>query len=326
MTGRDDDFVLRTIDLTKCYGRRCVLQSLRLDVRRGSLFGFLGPNGAGKSTTIRILLGLLRASAGRAAVLGMDVWRDGPRVRREVGYLPGDIRLYEHMRGGKFLRLMDSARGGGGMAEARRLLEVFALDPVKRIRTYSRGMKQKIGLIAALMHRPKLLILDEPTTALDPVMRELLYGELRRARDEGRTVLFSSHTLSEVEQLCSAVAILRDGRLVEQETIDSLRRRAVRRIELVFDGPPPALPRPPELHVLEQTGALLIGAWRGPTSALLRWLEGVPVRDLIISQPDLEELFLAYYADAGDSAAQCADAAGRQASAAGGPAGAERAA
>lgn len=297
MTLRDDDFVLRTIDLTKCYGRRCVLQSLHLNVRRGSLFGFLGPNGAGKSTTIRILLGLLRASAGRAAILGLDVWRDGPRVRREVGYLPGDIRLYEHMRGGKFLRLMDAARGGGGMSEARRLLEVFALDPAKRIRTYSRGMKQKIGLIAALMHKPRFLILDEPTTALDPVMREQLYGELRRARDEGRTVLFSSHTLSEVEQLCSEVAILRDGQLVEQESIDSLRRRAVRRIEVIFDGAPPALQHPPELHVHEQTGELLLGAWRGPTSSLLRWLEGVRVRDLIIAQPDLEELFLAYYAD-----------------------------
>lgn len=285
-----------TFGLRKSFAARAVLMDLNLRVPRGSLFGFLGPNGAGKTTTIRILLGLLRASGGTARVLGCDAWRDGPRLRRQVGYLPGDIRFYEQMTGRATLSFLGSARGGGCEAEIRRLTRVLDLDLSRRIRTYSRGMKQRLGLIQALMHRPQLVILDEPTVSLDPLMRQALYDELRRVVADGRTVLFSSHTLSEVEALCDEVAILRDGRLVEQERIEVLRLRAVRRVEVLFDGPPPAASElPAGFQPGQSRDGRLVGAWAGPVDRLLSWLAGRRVLDVTIAPPDLEDLFLTYY-------------------------------
>ncbi|NUN50159.1 MAG: ATP-binding cassette domain-containing protein, partial [Candidatus Brocadiae bacterium] len=175
---------------------------------------FLGPNGAGKTTCIRLLLGLLRASSGHATVLGLDAWREGPRLRQQVGYLPGDVRFWDGLTGRATLRFLDRARGGGHWGEVERLAERLDLVLDKRVRNYSRGMKQKLGIIAAMMHRPRLLILDEPTTALDPLVRAGLYDELRAVVAAGRTVLFSSHTLAEVEELCDVVTVMRRGRVV----------------------------------------------------------------------------------------------------------------
>lgn len=287
---------IRTEGLCKCYGRSVALDGLNLRVPSGSLFGFLGPNGAGKTTTIRILLGLLRASAGTAQVLGEDCWLRGPAVRARVGYLPGDVRLREDRTGRSELEFFERARGGGCRAEYERLAARLELNLDRRIRTYSRGMKQKLGLIQALMHRPQLVILDEPTTALDPLVRETLAQELRAIVAEGRTVLFSSHTLSEVEALCDHVAILRNGRLVEQERIEVLRARAVRRVEVVFNGRgEPVGPPPAALKVAARHGARWTGSWTGPVSELLGWLSSQRVRDVTIAPPDLEDLFLAYY-------------------------------
>jgi ABC-2 type transport system ATP-binding protein len=279
--------------LSKHYGGRMALDDLSLEVPTGALFGFLGPNGAGKSTTLRILLGLLRASSGSASILGRDCVRDGPAVRREVGYLPGDVRFYDHLTGRQTLAFLGAARGGGHDAEARRLIEAFELDVSKRVRECSRGMKQKLGLIQALMHRPRLLILDEPTTALDPLVRETLYRELRSAAGDGRTVLFSSHTLSEVEALCDRVAIVRSGRLVELASIAELKQRALRHVEVRFVASPPG--PPPGLHVIERGDGWLKGAWSGDPAALLAWLASARVADVSISPPDLEDLFMAYY-------------------------------
>jgi ABC-2 type transport system ATP-binding protein len=289
---------IATHDLCKRFGPRDVLRQVNLHVPPGSRFGFLGPNGAGKTTTIRILLGLLRASAGSAQILGQDVWQSGARVRAQVGYLPGDVRLYDGLTGRATLAFLDAARGGNSGDEIKRLTRRFDLDLDKRVRDYSRGMKQKLGLIQALMHRPRLLILDEPTIALDPLIRELLYEELRNITADARTVLFSSHTLSEVEQLCDEVAILRDGRLIEQERIEILRRRAVRHVELVFDvaGRPAELP-PDGLTVVQQRDERLSGTWKGPVEPLVCWIARGRVRDVTIAPPDLEDLFLAYYAD-----------------------------
>ncbi len=287
---------IRTYGLTKRYGRVSALCDLDLCVPAGRLFGFLGPNGAGKTTALRLLLGLLRASGGRAEVLGRDAWREGPELRRAVGYLPGDVRFYDWMTGAEVLRFLDRTRGGGALRERQRLTEQFALDLRKRIRDYSRGMKQKLGLIAALMHRPQLLILDEPTTALDPLVRETLAEELRAAVAEGRTVLFSSHTLAEVEALCDEVAILRAGRLVEQERVEVLRRRALRHVEVTFRDGHLATP-PPALDVSRRSPGHLAGVWRGPVGPLLAWLAQVPVEDVTLAPPDLEDLFLAYYTD-----------------------------
>lgn len=292
------------ISLSKSYGSRTILHDLSLRVRAGSLFGFLGPNGAGKTTAIRILLGLLRADGGAARVLGRETGPDGADLRAEIGYLPGDVRFYDAMTGRNLLNFLADARGGRGADEIDRLARLFDLELAKRIRDYSRGMKQKLGLMQALMHRPQILILDEPTTALDPLVQQTLYDELRRVVAQGRTVLFSSHALSEVEQLCDEVAILRAGRLVEQERIDVLRRRAVRAVELTFDpAAPPRTPPPPELTLKLREPGRWMGAWRGPTPPLIAWLALNPVRDVVIAPPDLEDLFMTYYNERSEAAA-----------------------
>ncbi len=285
--------------LTKRYGKHEALRDLDLCVPVGTLFGFLGPNGAGKTTTLRILMGLLRATAGRAVVLGHDAWRDGPALRVEVGYLPGDVRFYDTLTGRATLAFFDAARGSRAGPEIRRLVERLDLDLDRRVREYSRGMKQKLGLIAALMHRPKLLILDEPTVSLDPLVRETLFTELRAGVAEGRTVLFSSHTLAEVQALCDHVAILRGGRLIEQERIDVLRSRALRHVEVRFRrGGEPAGPPPEGLLVTRAADRQMTATWTGPTEPLLAWLAASGVEDVTIAPPDLEDLFLTYYESA----------------------------
>ncbi len=290
--------VIQTTALRKHYGSVEVLHGIDLCVPGGALFGFLGPNGAGKTTTIRILLGLLRATSGRARVFEMDAWTHGPRARRDIGYLPGDISLYPQMTARALLRFLDDARGTSSRSEIERLAELFDLDLSKRVRNCSRGMKQKIGLIQALMHGPRLLILDEPTITLDPLMRDLLLTELRRVADEGRTVMFSSHTLSEVEQLCDWVAIVRGGRIIEQERIEQLRTRAVRHVEIMFEHGE-AIPGgvPSGFSIGVQDKYLWKGTWAGPMKELLLWLSRAPVADVNIAPPDLEDLFLAYYTD-----------------------------
>lgn len=294
---------IETKHLCKQYGARTVLHDVCLSVPEGELFGFLGPNGAGKSTTIRILLGLLRGSAGEARVLGVDAWADGPAARREIGYLAGDIRFYDNLTGRQTLEFLNSARGGNCGDEFRRLTRVFDLELDKRVRSYSRGMKQKLGLIQAMMHRPRLLILDEPTNALDPLVRETLYVELRRTAAEGRTVLFSSHTLSEVESLCDEVAIVRTGRLIEHEKISVLRQRAVRKVEISVNAERPLTTPPAGLRVLHLHGGKLSATWVGAVEPLLRWLAANAIDDVIIAPPDLEDLFMAYYSDSAEAAA-----------------------
>jgi ABC-2 type transport system ATP-binding protein len=290
--------VVVTQNLRKSYGAFPVLHGIDLRVPAGALYGFLGPNGAGKSTTIRILLGLLRRDAGTACVLGEDVWRTGPRLRARVGYLPGDIRWYDSLTGRTTLDFLQSVRGRDCGDEIRRLTDVFELDLTRKVRTYSRGMKQKLGIIQALMHQPELLILDEPTTGLDPLMQAALHDELRRVAAQGRTVLFSSHTLSEVARLCDWVGILRSGRLIEQTPMAVLSERAVQRVEITFDGATPdALHPPAHLHVENRNGHRLTGSWSGPTGELIAWLHSQPIVDLVVAPPALEDLFRAYYAE-----------------------------
>lgn len=292
---------IATHQLSKRYGRAFALRDLDFRVEPGRLFGFLGPNGAGKSTTIRLLLGLLRATRGRADVLGMDAWREGPALRRSVGYLPGDVRFYPTRTGRSTLRFFNAVHGGRHWTEALRLAERFGLSLEKRVGAYSRGNKQKLGLVCAMMHKPQLLILDEPTTALDPLVRASLYDELRAAVREERTVLFSSHTLAEVEELCDEVAVLRDGRLVEQERMSVLRERALRHVEIHWK---PDAPRPTHgprgLHVMQRAGAYLRATWTGPVDTLLSWLAAAPVQDVVIAPPDLDDLFLDYYRERGE--------------------------
>ncbi len=293
--------VVEISNLAKNYGDIVALRDVSLTVPTGSRFGFLGPNGAGKSTTLRILIGLLRASGGAAKVFGMDAWTDSTKIRQRLAYLSGDARLYDGMTGTGLLRFIDRARGGGGWSEAKRLCERFELAAARKIRGYSKGMRQKLAIIQALMHKPDLLILDEPTSGLDPLMQHALYEELRGVTAEGRTVLFSSHTLSEVEQLCDRVAIVRGGRIVEAGTTESLRHRALRRIVMKRRGGfPETLALPEGMSVRSRQDGTLTGTWSGAVDPLVGWLAGLKLDDVSISQPSLEDLFATYYREQED--------------------------
>jgi ABC-2 type transport system ATP-binding protein len=283
--------------LTKRYGRRVGVADLNLSVGAGELFGFLGPNGSGKTTTIRLLLGLLKADAGGARIFGRDAWKDSFRVKRKIGYLPGDLRLYPWLTGRSALKIFGRARGKNLAARGLELAAQFELEVDLPVRRMSRGTRQKLGLILALAHEPQLLILDEPTTALDPLVQETLFAHLRRVVGAGRTVFFSSHTLSEVERLCDRVGILHDGRLVADETLATLRARARRLVTIRWHGESaPAGDPPAFLEILEQGERHWRAALTGPVTEFVRWCADQPIADLVVEQPDLAALFQQYYA------------------------------
>ncbi len=291
--------MIRVEGLTRRYGKRPGVEGLRFEVPPGTLLGFLGPNGAGKTTTIRVLLGFLRPTAGRASISGLDCWRQSHQIKREVGYLPGDLRLYPSWDGRRFLRIFGAIRGLDRVPRGASLADRFALDLSVPVRRMSRGMRQKLGLILALAHDPRLLVLDEPTASLDPLMQESLLQLLRERSDAGNTVFFSSHTLSEVQRLCHRVCILRDGRLVADETQADLAARAERLVTIRWpDGTAP--PAAPACLVIEGSS---LSRWEarltGPVSSLLEWLRDRPVADLTIGPPDLEGIFRRYYGETG---------------------------
>jgi ABC-2 type transport system ATP-binding protein len=284
--------------LTKNYGRRVGVEGLNLRVAEGTMFGFLGPNGSGKTTTIRILMGFLRPSSGAARVFGLDCWRDGARIKAEVGYLPGDLRLYPSFTCREAMRTFGRVRGRDLTRAGAELAEEFGLDPDVRVRAMSRGMRQKLGLVIALAHAPRLLILDEPTASLDPLMQEKLYRRLRETVAAGGTVLLSSHTLSEVEDLCSQVAILRSGRLVAHESLEGLRSRARRRVTIRWRSVEDALrggASPDGVDWIERGTLQWRGVVRGPVTGLLRWIADQPIEDVILEPPDLTETFRGFY-------------------------------
>ncbi len=288
--------VIEIANLTRRYGRRRGIDDVTLSIGAGSLYGFLGPNGAGKTTTIRVLLGFLRASSGTARVLGLDCWRQSARVKREIGAIPGDLRLWGYLTGHSALRLFGRVRGVDLRTRGGALAEELELDLRVPVRKMSRGMRQKLGLILALAHDPKVLILDEPTTALDPLMQDRLRAILRRTAQAGRTVFFSSHTLSEVEDLCERVAIVREGRIVADSTLADLRRRAGHEVHVHWNGDAPAVPA--ELAGLRAHGREWRGQLDGAVGPLLRCLGGrEDVADVRIARPDLEDIFRRYYED-----------------------------
>ena len=291
--------VIETNALTRRYGSRRGIERIDLAVPAGTLFGLLGPNGAGKTTAIRVLMGFLRPTSGSATIFGMDCWRAGPRIRAEVGYIPGDLRLYPWMDGASALRVFGSIRGRDLRAPGKALAEEFELDLSVKVRSMSRGTRQKLGLVLALAHEPKLLILDEPTTTLDPLMQDRVREKLRSAAAAGRTVLFSSHTLSEVEMLCDRVAIVRDGAIVAHETLDALRARAGHEVTIRWRDDAAAPPDAPAfLHVRARESRTWRATLDGPVDALIAWLASLPsgtVADLTISPPDLDSLFRRFY-------------------------------
>jgi ABC-2 type transport system ATP-binding protein len=293
--------VIRTEGLAKFYGRRRGLDGLDLEVRPGEIYGFLGPNGAGKTTTIRILLDLIRPSRGRATVLGTDPREGGPALRRRIGYLAGDFVVDEGQSSAELLTHLGHLRGGVPQAQIRQLADRLELDLRTRIRSLSKGNRQKVGLVQAFMHRPELLILDEPTAGLDPLLQQTFLELVAEAKAAGQTVFMSSHVLSEVQQAADRVGIIRDGVMVAVEEVQALRRRAVRHVEIHFDEPvaPDAfvgLPGVTDVHV---DGQVLRCRLAGRADPLVKMAARYPVEGIIVAEPDLEELFLTYYHEDG---------------------------
>lgn len=288
--------IIELRQLTRRYGRRTGVESLNLTVQEGAIFGFLGPNGAGKSTTIRVLLGLLKPTAGGAAIFSLDCWSQSDRIKRDVGYIPGDFRFYSWMNGREALRTLGLVRRRDLLIPGKRLAQLLELDLTVRVRSMSRGMRQKLGLILAMAHEPRLLILDEPTGALDPIMQERMDSHLRDLARRGHTVFLSSHTLSEVERLCDRVAIVREGRLVADETMEAMRRRAAREVMIRWRDTAAAAQAPPNfLQLRERSDRQWNATLTGPVDELVRWLAPQMHEELTIGQPDLETLFRNYY-------------------------------
>ncbi|MBH5336174.1 ABC transporter ATP-binding protein [Streptomyces pactum] len=289
--------------LRKSFGRTQALDGLDLRVGRGEVHGFLGPNGAGKSTTIRVLLGLLRADGGTAEVLGRDPWHDAVGLHRHLAYVPGDVTLWRNLTGGEVIDLYGRLRGGLNGDRRAELLERFELDPTKKGRAYSKGNRQKVALVAAFASEADLLILDEPTSGLDPLMEEVFQRCVTEARDQGRTVLLSSHVLSEVEALCDRVSIIRRGRTVETGSLTDLRHLTRTSVTAELAGPPDGLSGLPGVHDLEAHGgrvSLQVDAEHLGT--VLRRLAGTGVRSLTSRPPTLEELFLRHYQEGSTAA------------------------
>ncbi|MFB7056965.1 ATP-binding cassette domain-containing protein [Streptomyces vinaceus] len=289
---------IRVAGLHKAFGLTHALDGLDLTVATGEVHGFLGPNGSGKSTTIRVLLGLLRADSGTAELLGGDPWADAVELHRRVAYVPGDVTLWRNLSGGEVIDLYGRLRGGLDRARRAELIERFELDPTKKGRTYSKGNRQKVALVAAFSSDAELLILDEPTSGLDPLMEGVFQGCVAEARAAGRTVLLSSHILSEVETLCDRVSIIRKGRTVETGTLADLRHLTRTSISAELAGPPNGIAHLPGVHDVEVRGLKVrLQADTDKLDAVLRSLADSGVRSLTSTPPTLEELFLRHYAD-----------------------------
>jgi len=289
--------IIKTEKLTKNYGSHRGVIDVDLEVHKGEVFGFLGPNGAGKTTTIRILLDLIRPTSGKAFVFGIESSADPVAIHRRVGYLPGEFALYDRLTGGQTLEYFGNLRGGVDKAYQAQLIERFDLDPSRRYREYSKGNKQKVGLVVALQHKPELLMLDEPTAGLDPLVQQTFFALLREQVGDGATVFLSSHILSEVERSCDRVAIIREGRLVRVDRVDALRDLAHHQVELRFEGKPPLaeFKKLKGVSDLEAEDHVLRMRVLGSITPVVQAAAKLGVVDFLSREPSLEETFLAQY-------------------------------
>jgi ABC-2 type transport system ATP-binding protein len=290
-----------TEGLTKHYGAVAALKDLHLEIAQGEVVGYLGPNGAGKTTTIRLLLGLARPTSGRAEIFGIDCQRQPVVAHRHLAYVPAEANLWPSLTGAETLHLLGRVQGRVDVAYRNELIERFGLDVSKKVRAYSKGNRQKVVLIAGLMTRADLLVLDEPTAGLDPLMEHVFRHCIEEARERGQSVLLSSHVLSEVEALCDRVGILRDGSLVEMGTLAELRHLSALVVEARFDGPVPDLTGIEGVSSIETAGRVMRCQVRGSVGPLLQALAATGVQQLLSHEPSLEELFLSYYGSAPES-------------------------
>ena len=289
--------VIRTEKLTKSYGSHRGIIEVDLSVEKGEVFGFLGPNGAGKTTTIRTFLDLIRPTSGKAYVFGIESSADPVAIHRRIGYIPGEFALYDRLTGKQTLEYFANLRGGVDPAYQASLIERFDLDPSRRFREYSKGNKQKVGVIIALQHRPEFLVFDEPTAGLDPLVQQTFFTTIRETVADGATVFLSSHILSEVEKSCDRVAIIREGRLAKVGTVDALRDLAHHQVELRFVGPVPtaefeALPGVSEVVVDDHVLRMRVS---GAITPVVQAAARYELLDFVSREPSLEETFLAEY-------------------------------
>jgi ABC-2 type transport system ATP-binding protein len=289
--------VIQTEKLTKYYGTHRGVIDVDLAINAGEIFGFLGPNGAGKTTTIRVLLDLIRPTSGVARVFDIPSNENPVAIHKRIGYVPGEFALYDRLTGRQTLEYFANLRGGVDKAYQQSLIELFDLDPSRRFKEYSKGNKQKVGLIIALQHKPELLILDEPTSGLDPLVQQTFFTTLRKAVQEGATVFLSSHILSEVEKSCDRVAIIRDGKIVQLDTVDGLRDLAHHQVELRFAGTVPvdafeALPGVSDVHADDHVLRMRVA---GAITPVVQTAAKYELLDFVSREPSLEETFLAQY-------------------------------
>ncbi len=291
---------VRFVETTKHYGQVVGLERLSLEIADGETVGLLGPNGAGKTTTLRTLLGLLKPTSGRAEIFGLDGWRHPVAAHRHVAYIPGEFTVWPGLTGGQILDLLGTVAGGYDPTYRDELVERFNFDPSKKGRSYSKGNRQKIAIIAALMTRAPLLVMDEPSSGLDPLMTVTFQDCLRQAKAAGQTILLSSHILSEVEAVCDRVAVLREGVLVEHGTIAELRHLQANTVEATYLGAPPALDDVPGVEDVQLRDGHLRLHVTGSPDPLLKALARTEVTAIQMREPSLEELFHAYYDESAD--------------------------
>jgi len=296
------EYSLETIDLTKKIGKLVALDRVNLNVEKGQVFGYIGPNGAGKTTTIRVLLGILQATEGSAKVFGMDAWRDAVEIHKKIAYVPGDVNLWPNLTGGEVIDLFVSLRGKGDQTRRNKLLAMFDLDPTKKCRTYSKGNRQKVALVAAFASDAELFILDEPTSGLDPLMGQVFQECVLEQKKKGKGVFLSSHIMSEVEQLCDRVGIIRKGVLVETGTLRELRHLTRVTMSIETTKPVTGLEGVSGVHdITMRQGGLTFNVDSGEVGPVIEFISGFGVIKLESAPPTLEDLFMRHYtADGGE--------------------------
>jgi len=289
--------VIATKNLSKYYGKIKGIDDLTLQINEGEIFGFLGPNGAGKTTTIRLLMGLLKPTNGSAKIFGLDTQKDTVQIKQEISLVPGDVHLYDKMKGSELIEYIDKLNPTKEAILKDRLIARLNFDPDRKIKTYSKGNKQKLAVIIALMHQPKLLVLDEPTVGLDPLMQQEIYKILREFKENGGTIFLSSHFLPEVDKVCDRVGIVKNGNLVSIESIEGLRSKTVRHLDVLFEGEVNLQ----EFQVLSQVVSVkkinqhIRITIQGEVDALIKHIAKYKIKDLTFNQASLEDFFMDFY-------------------------------